>query len=259
MNTTQQTGAQPATRANNANNAGNADSANPADNPSTIRRIIGLVIAVIGTGSILALSMTIGQQQHEDIWRHLVYQAVTLTLAAVVTGLVMLITRAPLPRWGNLRAPGRRISLLMIREGESWLRTGTTFAVVISIVTAIYLGSVYGEQFVQAGPRAWFIALGLALVFSTTNALTEELVTRWTVVASMRGSWARFAPWVSAAIFGGAHWFGIPGGPVGALMAGFLAWFLARSMQDTRGIGWAWILHFCQDVLIFTMTLALFV
>ena len=65
--------------------------------------------------------------------------------------------------------------------------------------------------------------------------------------------------WASALLFGGVHWFGIPGGPIGALMAGFLAWLLTRSIQDTKGIGWAWIIHFCQDMLIFTVTIALFV
>lgn len=41
-------------------------------------------------------------------------------------------------------------------------------------------------------------------------------------------------------------------------MAGFLAWLLARAIQDTGGIGWAWMIHFSQDVLIFTVTIALF-
>lgn len=42
-------------------------------------------------------------------------------------------------------------------------------------------------------------------------------------------------------------------------MAGFLGWLMARSIQDIRGIGWAWIIHVCQDILVFTTTLALFV
>jgi len=35
-------------------------------------------------------------------------------------------------------------------------------------------------------------------------------------------------------------------------MAGFLGWLLARSVVDTRGVFWAWFLHFLQDVVIFT-------
>jgi hypothetical protein len=34
-------------------------------------------------------------------------------------------------------------------------------------------------------------------------------------------------------------------------MAGFLGWFLGKSMLETRGLFWAWFIHFWQDVLIF--------
>lgn len=180
-------------------------------------------------------------------------------MTVVVVIVVSRITRSALPKWGDLRAPARRIRLLALAEGESWFRAGVTFTVLISLGTATYLGVVYGAQFVQAGPRAWLFAFLAAIPLSLTNAFTEELITRWAIVASMPGSWARFAPWVSAAVFGGIHWFGVPGGPVGAIMAGFLGWLLARSIQDTRGVGWAWIVHFCQDVLIFTVTIALFI
>jgi len=59
-------------------------------------------------------------------------------------------------------------------------------------------------------------------------------------------------------VFGSVHYYGIPGGPVGSIMAGFLAWLGTRSIQDTRGIGWAWLLRFLQDVLIFFVTISVF-
>jgi len=54
-----------------------------------------------------------------------------------------------------------------------------------------------------------------------------------------------------AAYFGIGHFYGIPYGVIGVLMAGFLGWFLGKSMLETRGLGWAWFIHFWQDVLIF--------
>ena len=54
-----------------------------------------------------------------------------------------------------------------------------------------------------------------------------------------------------AAYFGIAHFYGIPYGIVGVALAWFLGWILARSMLETRGLGWAWFIHFVQDVLIF--------
>jgi hypothetical protein len=34
-----------------------------------------------------------------------------------------------------------------------------------------------------------------------------------------------------------------------------LGWLLARSVMDTRGMGWAWFIHFLQDVVIISVLL----
>jgi len=38
---------------------------------------------------------------------------------------------------------------------------------------------------------------------------------------------------------------------VGVILAAFLGWILGKSMLETRGLFWAWFIHFLQDVLIF--------
>jgi CAAX protease family protein len=48
----------------------------------------------------------------------------------------------------------------------------------------------------------------------------------------------------------------VPYGIVGVVMAGFLGWFLAKAMVETRGFFWPWFIHFCQDVAIFTFMAA---
>lgn len=55
---------------------------------------------------------------------------------------------------------------------------------------------------------------------------------------------------ISALIFGSVHFFGVPGGVLGMIMAGFLGWLLARSVAETEGMAWAWFIHFLQDVII---------
>jgi hypothetical protein len=35
-------------------------------------------------------------------------------------------------------------------------------------------------------------------------------------------------------------------------LAGFLGWFLAKSIGETHGFFWAWLIHFLQDVVIIT-------
>lgn len=227
-------------------------------NHSTTRAVAALGVALLGTAAILALTLLIGQQRSADIGRYFLYQAAALLVAVIVVLLVKVITASPFPRWGSLAAPSRRMRALGVTEGESWRRIGITFAIIISAATALFLALGYGAQLAGVQWSTWALALLIAIPLSLTNALTEELITRWAIVTALSDRWARYAPWASALLFGGVHWFGIPGGPVGALMAGFLAWLLARSIQDTKGIGWAWIIHFCQDVLIFSVTLALF-
>jgi len=233
----------------------------PQHHPNRMRSVAGIALAVIGTAALLGLTQAIGQQTAEELGRYLLYQVAGLAVAALVVGGVVLLTgrRPAFLRWGRLAAPARPIPVLGIKPTETWRTVGITFAVIISAVTAVFLFLGYRSQVGGVGWSSWLLALAVAVPLSLTNALTEELITRWAIVESMHGPWARYAPGVSALVFGSVHWFGIPGGPVGALMAGFLGWLLARSIQDTRGIGWAWIIHVCQDILIFTTTLALFV
>jgi membrane protease YdiL (CAAX protease family) len=55
--------------------------------------------------------------------------------------------------------------------------------------------------------------------------------------------------------FGLAHWFGVPSGLTGVILAAIGASFFTRAMIETRGIAWAWFLHFLAD---FTVYLVLF-
>jgi len=69
------------------------------------RQLTGLAVAVAGTLAILALTLGIGQQVHEDLGRYFLYQAVALLVAVTVVVAVRFVTGAPLPRWGDLSAP----------------------------------------------------------------------------------------------------------------------------------------------------------
>jgi hypothetical protein len=55
---------------------------------------------------------------------------------------------------------------------------------------------------------------------------------------------------LSAIVFGLVHFGGIPHGLIDMLMAGFLGWFLAKSVMETQGLFWAWLIHFIQDAVI---------
>jgi membrane protease YdiL (CAAX protease family) len=55
---------------------------------------------------------------------------------------------------------------------------------------------------------------------------------------------------ISATIFGLAHVNGMPSGIIGMSLAGILGFVLAKSVYETNGFFWAWIIHFLQDVVI---------
>lgn len=57
---------------------------------------------------------------------------------------------------------------------------------------------------------------------------------------------------INAVFFGLSHYlYGSPPGIIGFLMTGFLAWLLGKSILETRGLFWAWFIHFVADVVIF--------
>ena len=61
------------------------------------------------------------------------------------------------------------------------------------------------------------------------------------------------AVWLTALRFGVGPWFGNPSGPTGVPLATVFGWFAARSMLDTRGLGWIWLVHLVNDVVIFSL------
>ena len=137
------------------------------------------------------------------------------------------------------------------KEGEGWRTIGLNIGLIISIVTGrvMYFQTSSGTGITIR----LFPEIPLILLFALMNSFTEEVVFRLsytTIIANEKG-----APYVSelisAVIFGGIHYFGIaPSGIAGALMGAFLGWFLAKSINETKGFFWAWSIHFIQDVVI---------
>jgi hypothetical protein len=57
---------------------------------------------------------------------------------------------------------------------------------------------------------------------------------------------------LTAACFGLEHYYGNPPGASGVLLAAFLGYVLGKSMLETGGSRWAWLIHWLQDVIIFS-------
>ena len=93
-------------------------------------------------------------------------------------------------------------------------------------------------------------------IFSLSNAFVEEIMYRFGVVVALKQiiSYKNIAL-ASGLIFGSIHYFGTPGGITGIIIASFLGWFLAKSVIETKGLFWAYLIHFLQDFVIFSALL----
>jgi len=151
---------------------------------------------------------------------------------------------------GDIKAPVEPVGWMGIKQGERWNIVGRNFALIISSGTLLFL--------ILAGrPPLDIIARALpylpaVLLAATLNAFNEEMTYKASFLSVLEGAVGRdHALWLMAAYFGIGHFYGVPYGVIGVLMAGFLGWFLGKSMLETRGMWWAWFIHFWQDVLIF--------
>jgi hypothetical protein len=57
---------------------------------------------------------------------------------------------------------------------------------------------------------------------------------------------------MTAVYFGLEHYYGNPPALSGVLLATFLGYLLGKSMLETGGSRWAWLIHWLQDIIIFS-------
>ncbi len=151
---------------------------------------------------------------------------------------------------GDTSAPVEPVKVLGIKSTERWNTLGWKFALFLSLGTLTFLvlaGRPPLDLVLRALPFLPAVLLAAAL-----NAFNEEMTYKASFLSVLEEPLGRHqALWLMAAYFGIGHFYGVPYGIIGVLMAGFLGWFLGKSMLETRGLAWAWIIHFFQDVLIF--------
>jgi membrane protease YdiL (CAAX protease family) len=149
---------------------------------------------------------------------------------------------------GNLSAKAGAVRWLGIDQGTSWRILGPVLAGLIGMGTLAFL---------LAGNPPLQPAFGLVLAIlalAAMNAFSEEAAYRSAFLGSLSDELGvKQSVLISAAFFGIGHYYGVPNGFLGSLMAGGLGWLLGKAMVETRGFFWPWFIHFVQDVLIFTV------
>lgn len=226
------------------------------------KEIILLFLIIVLTASLVFLShwtngIIVFDNLSEAINKHIVYQAISLLGTIIFLFVLWRCKKAEFQtyfRKGDISAEITPEPWIGIKpkESESWLHFGRNIGIVISVVTAtiIYFQLIKGNEILVS---SIFAVLPFSIVFALTNSFVEESITRLGVVVVLKNRMKdMIIPFISAMIFGVVHYWGNPGGVAGVLVAGFLGWFLAKSILETKGIFWAWLIHFVQDVVILT-------
>lgn len=186
-----------------------------------------------------------GRMQAEQTAKLLVALVMIVTL--LVTGLR---SRDLFLRLGNITAPIRPVPLLGFPHADSWRRFGLIWGFGIA-------GALGVAQYLAVRPTATEFAALVPMIpsiimYAALNAFSEEMIYRAPLLATLEPAvGSTQALWQSAVLFGAAHYFGTPGGPLGVMLSIFMGWMLGKAMLETRGLFWAWWIHFLSDVVIF--------
>ncbi len=180
-------------------------------------------------------------------------------LLRLLVAIIIIAALLVIKRWrsqfflviGHTSAPVEPIRWLGINGPISWMRFGMIAGICISLGTLAFLlmsGAPSGNTLLKVLPM-----LPMIIIFAGMNAFSEEMNYRAALLAALNGAVGQQqAILLSAAFFGIGHFYGVPYGILGVAMAGFLGWLLGKAMLETKGFFWPWLIHFLQDVLIFS-------
>ena len=226
--------------------------------------LVLVVVLVLGASALLLHFFKLAQKRPLLISRlsyiniQSAYQLWLLSFSLMTLAVLALFYPDVLSQYlsaGNLAAPARGVVLFGIAEGESWWTLGWTLSLGITFLTALFMRLQFRPSL--ADLRRVLPLLPVIALFSSTNALSEEILYRLAVIVplaqQMDPTWLLL---LSAVLFGTPHLRGMPSGLVGALMAGVLGWLLAKSMLESGGFFWAWWIHFLQDIVIFSVIMS---
>jgi hypothetical protein len=152
---------------------------------------------------------------------------------------------------GNPKAPAEPSRLIGLKKPEPWTRVGFVFAAIFTLGTATFV-------ILSAHPSLQDLSnvvplLPAVIAIAVMNGFNEEFTLRAAPLSELVSTVGREqALMMTTYFFGIGHFYGVPPGLIGVALAGFLGWFLGKSIIETHGFTWAWLIHFIQDILVFT-------
>jgi hypothetical protein len=152
---------------------------------------------------------------------------------------------------GEVSAMAKPSKLIGMNKPEPWTRIGSIFLVIFSAGMVAFV-------LLSARPSVDVLIrvlpfVPIAAVIAVMNGFNEEFTLRAAPLSELVAAVGKDqALFMTTVFFGLGHFYGVPPNLVGVALAGFLGWFLGKSILETRGVLWAWFIHFVQDVFVFT-------
>jgi membrane protease YdiL (CAAX protease family) len=212
---------------------------------------LGILYLLIVSAFLIGLGMSL---PFTGFAKMAVYEGIIACVSILLIVLVRIAKRRPLLflKPGEIAAPGKRMRIFLVKEGSSWRTTGLSLLVTVTVFLGIFMLMGMKQMNREFSLSAFFANIPFIIIFAVFNAWSEEIFYRLVPAEFFsRFNNEKIYPVISGLIFGAAHWWGSPGGPIGIVMAGLLGWILARSVLETKGIFWALIIHLAQDLVIF--------
>ena len=194
---------------------------------------------------------------YQAIHHHFMMQTIGLGLALVCTLYMyknFFLTTKTYLRIGNLTSHVRAEPMIHLRprRKDHWTFIGIDGTIIVAVVSILVM---HVPRIVYNGLQADMMVkiLPIAIVFSFINSFTEEILMRLGMIVSLKGVVAeRKIPLVCGLVYGCTQYWSAPGGFLGVITGVALGWFLAKSVLETRGLFWAWLIHFVRDVVVYS-------
>lgn len=210
---------------------------------SVLMVLTGVLLFVVSSRPMFRLSPF-----ESDVVNHVLnYQLSALPVA----GLALLLTFAFAGRvrlsYLNVNRRGEMRPVLGRSGDGRWETDGW----VIGLIMAAIVGVVSYFQFLPGGFTFHWVYVALIVPFAAMNAFTEEAVFRlpYVTMGANDTNSRVYGLVMGSVVFGVLHFWGVaPNGFLGAIMAAYVGYFLAKSIQETRGFYWAFTIHFMLNL-----------
>jgi membrane protease YdiL (CAAX protease family) len=227
---------------------------------SSVERLRGYLLALVALASGYLVESVVEQSSVWVSWNRSLVPGVSFILVnsaklIPVATLSVSLVGSGLSRedvfiaFGDFRARFMRIGA---HHSLSW---GWLLPIALLLSVGPVIANVVSTRHPDFGSTGRLLPLvPLILAGAAINTFSEEFLFRQVLLARLIPALGvTQAVWLTALRFGVGHWFGNPSGLTGVLLATVFGWFAARSMLDTRGSGWIWLVHLINDVVIFSL------